>query len=222
MENFDNRSVKYMVAVIAIALIFVIIIGNAFKYLPDNESKNRVDSQESQQEEVVSDNYKNEEIQSEKYDNDEGYDDSYKDKYAELKSKKYDKFDRPVREEKDKYIEIENDNLSATSQNLSKPDIFDNAKKLRAEKKYETAIIEYLNIADISSDDEVKAQCYDEVATIYAVMKRYNQAITYAQKSCNIKPTGERTILLSRIYYQAGQKIKAEEKIQAMLQKGFE
>ena len=81
---------------------------------------------------------------------------------------------------------------------------------------------EYLNIADMHSDDEVKAKCYDEVATIYAVMKRYNQAIMYAQKSCNIMPTGERTILLSRIYYQAGQKIKAEEKIQAMLQKGFE
>lgn len=204
MGNFDIKSAKYLIAVIAICFIFLIAVGNAYKYLPDNNQKNNVTSEQ------INENNDYNNLTESQTESD----------YEEDSTTKKD-YSKNVKQFEDTDLDDENNSDKIVSDSKETVDVFLKPKELVKDKKYESAIIAYQDISEMTSDDETKAKCYEEISILYAGMKRYNNALMYAQKAYNLKPTTDRDILLCRIYYKTGQQIKAEARIQALVKKDF-
>lgn len=99
--------------------------------------------------------------------------------------------------------------------------VFAEAGKLKKEKQYVRAIEEYKNISTITNDVNTIAKSYEEIATIYAIVKRYGTALLYAQKAYNMSPSSSREMLLARLYYKTGDIDKATRRVNNVLQRDF-
>ncbi len=99
--------------------------------------------------------------------------------------------------------------------------VFAEAGKLKKEKQYVRAIEEYKNISTITNDVNTIAKSYEEIATIYAIVKRYGTALSYAQKAYNMSPSSSREMLLARLYYKTGDIDKATRRVNNVLQRDF-
>lgn len=99
--------------------------------------------------------------------------------------------------------------------------VFAEAGKLKKEKQYVSAIEEYKNISTITNDVNTIAKSYEEIATIYAIVKRYGTALSYAQKAYNMSPSSSREMLLARLYYKTGDIDKATRRVNNVLQRDF-
>ena len=73
-------------------------------------------------------------------------------------------------------------------------------------------------MTDVSAD---KALCYDNLALIYAVTKRYGSAIIAAQKAYNAQPNINREFMIARLYYKTGKIEEAQNRILYILRKEF-
>ncbi len=99
--------------------------------------------------------------------------------------------------------------------------IFVEAGKLKKDKQYVKAIEEYQKISTITQDTDTIAKSYEEIAAIYAIVKRYGTALSYAQKAYNMSPSSSREMLLARLYYKTGDMDKATRRINNVLQRDF-
>ena len=99
--------------------------------------------------------------------------------------------------------------------------IFLDAEKLKKDKQYVKAIEEYQKISTITNDTNTVAKSYEEIATIYAIVKRYGTALSYAQKAYNMSPSSSREMLLARLYYKTGDMDKATRRVNNILQRDF-
>ena len=99
--------------------------------------------------------------------------------------------------------------------------VFATAYKLRSEKQFVKALEEYKKIPELTSDSNLVARSYEETATIYAIVKRYGTALSYAQKAYNMSPSSSREMLLARIYYKTGEIDKATTRINNVLKRDF-
>ena len=95
------------------------------------------------------------------------------------------------------------------------------ADKLKKDKQYVKAIEEYQKISTVTNDTNTIAKSYEEIATIYAIAKRYGTALSYAQKAYNLSPSSSREMLLARLYYKTGDMDKATRRINNVLQRDF-
>ena len=98
---------------------------------------------------------------------------------------------------------------------------FFTAQKYKKEKQYVKALEEYKKISEITNDTATIARSYEEIATIYAIVKRYGTALSYAQKAYNMAPSSSREMLLARLYYKTGDIDKATRRINNVLQRDF-
>ena len=98
---------------------------------------------------------------------------------------------------------------------------FDNAIKLKNEKKYQEALNQFVEIAKNNNDDKLKSSCYEEISQIYALNKKYGTALSYAQKSFNLNPNTRRELLLARLYYKTGDITNATKRVNNILQRDF-
>ena len=98
---------------------------------------------------------------------------------------------------------------------------FDNAIKLKNEKKYQEALNQFVEIAKNNNDDKLKSSCYEEISQIYALNKKYGTALSYAQKSFNLTPNTRRELLLARLYYKTGDITNATKRVNNILQRDF-
>ena len=99
--------------------------------------------------------------------------------------------------------------------------MFLDAQKLKDEKQYVKALEEYKSILEKNIDSNTNARCYEEMAGIYSIVKRYGTALSYAQKAYSIAPSSNRELLIARLYYKTGYIDKATKKIDNILQRDF-
>ena len=220
MNKFDVRNIRFIGILLGICFIFIMVVVSAFDYLPQNTEEDYISSlikEENKQAESVSKDATdtsetNEEEQIEISDED---------------------IDEPVTKIQAKPkqdianiepLEIISDNEITSGENISAktPETpISKARALKSDKQYSSAIVEYENIIRTTSDPNLKATCYEEVATIYGIQRRYGSALSAAQKAYNLAPTSSREILLARLYYKTGDLNKATERVNNVLKRDF-
>lgn len=217
MDKFDIRSAKLISIIGLILFIFVMVIANAYKYLPSNtadipevnseinlpannsDNDNEYDSNES------------EATEEEAVNNDESRDNRKTAEPEDINSSG---------NEITPLENIDSDN-SISESNNSYEDIINNAKQFKEDKQLVKAISEYQKALNIAENSKQKAECYEEISTIYAISKKYGTALSYAQKAYNLYPSTSREILLARLYYKTGSTDKASDRINNVLRRDF-
>lgn len=217
MDNFDLGKAK-LVGIIAIILfIFIMVIANAYQYLP-SESKDIPDINT----EVNTTAQPDETTAEEKYTSDENT-------ANDETNYKEDPSDYNVAREtysSDRLTPLENvsydsdENISNT-QDKGYDETFANAGTLKEQKQLVKAIDEYKKAYSLAETTKQKAECYEEIANIYALTKKYGTALSFAQKAYNLAPSTNREILLARLYFKTGSTDKASERINNVLRRDF-
>lgn len=205
MNNFDIKSTRLLVFVVACCLIFVLALPFAYRNIPVK----KLDRNYSVTDQQIAAEMRRSNINS-----------SNQKDFVKLQENNIQKnlINKPEQ------INISDDNEISTDLMRNEPsnqNIFAEAEKLRSENKYESAIYEYEQLAKTTRDDDIKAKCYEEMALTYGSMERYGVAISYAKKAFNLSSTPAREILLARLYYKTGERTKAESLINAILNRDF-
>lgn len=225
MNKFDMQSAKFVSIIIGICFIFIMVIWNAFNYLPQKEVNNIATNQKINlpaDETQTENTQKDEEVQSDE--DTEG---------VEVKTDVLVKdidFQKKTKEPKLEPLEpifenTKDKNLSSGTdfQNYENPldTALNNAKNYSKEHKYASAISEYQKVISLTNDNSIKAQCYENIAKIYATSKRYGSALSAAQKAFNTEPSTSLEVLLARLYYKTGNVDKATNRINNVLKRDF-
>lgn len=240
MQKFDIQSAKFMGILIGICLIFMIVVWHAFSYLPeetktnkiqnevvvpddeedkqtDNEAEreeNKIEESDNMQANVAEDEYKEPDYKSIKYN-------SKREEYTPEKSNDKNPPElEPLDDRNLKETEL-NRNEEVVSHPETLEDTLSKAQEFRQGHKPISAIAEYQKAIKLTDNSSIKAQCYENIAIIYASAKRYGSALAYAQKAYNTMPTVSREILLARLYYKTGNTDKAESRVNSILRKDF-
>ena len=226
MNKFDVHSAKFLSIIIGICFIFIMVIWNAFSYLPQKTEDNVATNQEFNlpTDEDTEEKQASEEINSEE---------EIKEEYTEVKfdSRKHEKRQAMVEEtssdEPEPLESISEDGTNFENQDkeveTASPleQALESAKNYRQSHKYANAIAEYQKAVSLTDDNSIKAQCYENIAKIYANSKRYGSALSFAQKAFNTQPSTAREVLLARLYYKTGDVDKATTRINNVLQRDF-
>ena len=236
----ELKSKKSLGILILICVIFLILIIKAYSFLPDSNesSKNIYDSRNSQVEKAIQDNEAN--IEEEEENNEINNETIQKEQDEEIIRKERERQrieeieKRRIEEiEKKRFeninsqdTELKTDEMNALEQNEltieeQYNNLFTEASKLYTEKQYVRALEEYQKAANIVSDKELQAKCYEQMSIIYATVKKYGTALAFAQKSFNAAPTTAREILLARLYYKTGNIDKATTRVNNVLKRDF-
>ncbi len=224
MNKFDTRSMTFLGVIIGICFIFVMVVWNAFDYLPQDTADDSIAAlikeesvkQESPQKETVADDTEN--VSSE----DEISDDNIDEPVTKIAKKSEEDSIKPLEVIPDEEL-TSGEKISADSQEKENPEekLLRKAGTLKADKQYTAAIAEYENLIRTTNDTKLKATCYEEIATIYGIVKRYGSALSAAQKAYNLYPTSAREVLLARLYYKTGELNKATERVNNVLKRDF-
>ena len=222
MNNFDLESKKYMIILLAIFLAFALVVIKAFDYIPDEPQDGANIKQEqvlNVQEKPIKQKYTEEQEEQPEQTKKRGLNvdlrnhvDIIPEESAPLK------VSQPMELETIEPVNENSNNLSSEQQLELK---LLEVQKLVDTKQYVKALEEYKSIAESVSDTHTKARCYEEMANIYGIVKRYGTALSYAQKAYNTEPTSNREMLLARLYYKTGDLDKATKRMNNVLQREF-
>ncbi len=229
MDKFDIRSAKLIAIIGLILFIFIMVVANAYQYLPSENS------------DIPSVNNEinlpaDEDNNSEDSDNDSAYDNEEENSYDTRESRE------SVRRKENSSVSRNTDNESSYSNDNITPlenisddnnsnadsdsdrnfeDIFSEAKDLKNDKQLVKSISAFNDAAKVAETSKQKADCYEEIANIYAVAKKYGTALSFAQKAYNMSPSTSREILLARLYYKTGNADKASDRMNNVLRRDF-
>lgn len=230
-KYIEQNSKKFLVMLLLICVIFFVIIIKAFEYIPvaDDDaiaSRNNVEklNKPAENSDEQTDNI--EEKNEKKTLNINLTPDFVEkaDKKADANSEQ-----KPV-EQLESISELPSEAVSSNAQEEKVVELtpeekaekaFYTAQKYKQEKQYVKALEEYQKIPTITSDNQTVARSYEEIATIYAIVKRYGTALSFAQKAYNLSPSSSREMLLARLYYKTGDIDKATRRINNVLQRDF-
>ncbi len=225
MNKFDFQSAKFMGIIIGICFIFIMVIWNAFNYLPAKENNNVTTNQEIN---LPTDEEPQENAQTdEETQNDEDLEEADVKKDSTIKDLEAPKNTRDTKFEPLEPIseDTRDENSSSDSEISNNENPLDtalnNAKNYGKEHKYASSISEYQKAISLTNDNSIKAQCYENIAKIYATSKRYGSALSAAQKAFNTEPSTSREVLLARLYYKTGDVDKATNRINNVLKRDF-
>ena len=218
-EEFNSK--KFLILTLVVCVAFFVVIARAFQYIP-NQDNNRIVQPKIEDINSVSNSSSEEE---------ENATENEATTPAEEEQK------APVEKEKvsqkpsEELENIEDLPKEAAAENApTEPELtpeekaekaFFTAQKYKKEKQYVKALEEYKKISEITNDTATIARSYEEIATIYAIVKRYGTALSYAQKAYNMAPSSSREMLLARLYYKTGDIDKATRRINNVLQRDF-
>lgn len=225
MNNFDPKTARFSIIICGVLLIFALVINHAYKYLPQNDTIPEIQSVEDinsqrdyveEKEEEVVDNQPVETID-----------------YATKRDKKHTFEHEPItnnqeisEHERRELLEQEKAEQEIiptpqANETSSFQETLNNAKKSFVEKDYERAIETYKSAMALTDNKIELALCYDDLAKIYAMQKKYGSAIAFAQKAYNAQQTADREILLARLNYRVGNTERANELLKRSLQRDF-
>lgn len=209
MNKIDVKMLRALILVVLLFIVFGAAITKKTQYLPSKENPNMqsvVDVQPN--DEIINKDSNTENVQESANEN--------KSETVSVESKEVVSDTKSDLPELDKVTEnnseiIDNEAISP----------FDNAIKLKNEKKYQEALNQFVEIAKNNNDDRLKSSCYEEISQIYALNKKYGTALSYAQKSFNLNPNTRRELLLARLYYKTGDITNATKRVNNILQRDF-
>lgn len=217
MNNFDLGSKKYMIIILAIFMAFALVIIKAFDYLPDSQDEANVAdinrAVEMRNQPMVQNTEESQEEQTDKKEFNVDLQSSVNVPEEARPSAPA----QPEELEKIEPVEESSNNLSAEQQLELR---FLTAQKYKDEKQYVKALEEYQSIA-AAANSHTQARCYEEIANVYGIVKRYGTALSYAQKAYNMEPTSQREMLLARLYYKTGDLDKATKRMNNVLHREF-
>lgn len=227
MNKFDMQSAKFVGIIIGICLIFVFVIWHAFSYLPESDKTNKTQNEVivPSDEDENSDDDSEEVSQEQEESSEELKEDEYKEPNYKTAERKKDDV-KPADEDKLEPLEpIEEDETKNSADKEQEDnileDVLNKAKEFRLNHKPISAISEYQRAISMTADVSIKAQCYENIALIYASARRYGSALAAAQKAYNTSPTVSREMLLARLYYKTGDTEKANIRVNNILRKEF-
>lgn len=219
MNNFDIGSKKYTIILFAIFIAFVLVIIKAFDYIPEEQDVQNP----AKVTQALSRNYQVEQnVQKES-------EEQIADEETENRELNIDlRNDVDIPKEVEPAESTPTEKLEQLEENSAKVSVeqdvesrFMLAQKYRNEKQYIKALDEYKQIVESESDVHVQARCYEEMANVYGIVKRYGTALSFAQKAYNMEPTTNREMLLSRLYYKTGDLDKATKRMNNVLKREF-
>lgn len=237
MNKFNLESAKFVSIIIGICFIFIMVVWHAFDYIPAKDSINNsvgeivVPADEEPQEERVEE----EEPVEENAEEDQFVEETSTNE-PDIKKEVYDKEVVETRDARLKPLDpIDEENLkkdeqlkdSIYSQEVVREEssplevALNKAKDAKDNRQFTVAVTEYQKAISLSEDDRLKAQCYEEIAIIYAKSKRYGSALSYAQKAYNMVPSTAREVLLARLYFKTGDVDKATTRVNNVLNRDF-
>lgn len=215
MNKFDLNSAKFISIVIAMCFIFIMVVWHAFDYLPSEVPNSTLPDLNSQQ---TTDLQANEN----KKENEEGEKEEKLENVVERVEELVAVKKEPKQVEIEPFEKIYNETPET---NLEETNNFDSdlnkARNMVNQKLYSEAISEYQNIISNSNNKLLQAQCYEEVAIMYASLQRYGSALSAAQRAYNTSPSISREVLLARLYYKTGNIDKATTRINNVLRRDF-
>lgn len=237
-KEIYSNSKKFLILLIVICVVFFIVVAKAFEYLPDSEAnksvikhadiedinKPRAIEENNSQPEEEEASAKQEDLNVTLNVQDEAPEINNNETPAAVSSKE------PGMPEPTESMEIISDTNGEPIAEPAAPALtqeeqtelsFANAKKYKEQKQYVKALEEYKKILASSPDTNTRARCYEEIANVYAIVKRYGSALSYAQKAYNLAPSSSREVLLARLYYKTGDIDKATTRINNVLQRDF-
>ncbi len=229
-KYIESNSKKFLIMLLLICVVFLVVIIKAFEYIPVTDkdaviSRNNIENinkPASDSEETASENENTENVEKKTLDINLTPDFVEKPKTEPLKEEK-------VVEPLENITDLPKDAVEANSE--AKPveltpeekaeKVFITAQKYRKDRQFVKALEEYQKIPTITNDTATVARSYEEIATIYAIVKRYGTALSFAQKAYNMSPSSSREMLLARLYYKTGDIDKATRRINNVLQRDF-
>ncbi len=229
-KYIESNSKKFLVMLLLICVVFLVVIIKAFEYIPVTDkdaviSRNNIENINKpapDSEETASENENAENVEKKTLDINLTPDFVEKPKTEPLKEEK-------VVEPLENITDLPKDAVEANSE--AKPveltpeekaeKVFITAQKYRKDRQFVKALEEYQKIPTITNDTATVARSYEEIATIYAIVKRYGTALSFAQKAYNMSPSSSREMLLARLYYKTGDIDKATRRINNVLQRDF-
>lgn len=240
MHKFDMQSAKFLGLLIAIFFIFIIIVWHAYSYLPQKDTNFQKQDELISSSNTMPDSYEQNSLpENESREEFENQKIVAEDEYKEpIYNKNIDNSDISARNTNDKNHSSADELEPLTSINEESANsqrdseikdsetdpllaALNNAKEFRLNHKPISAISEYQKALSLTNDSAIKAQCYENIALIYASARRYGSALSSAQKAYNSYPTVSRELLLARLYYKTGDSVKANERLQSLLRKDF-
>ena len=229
-KYIESNSKKFLIMLLLICVVFLVVIIKAFEYIPVTDkdaviSRNNIENinkSAPDSEETASENENAENVEKKTLDINLTPDFVEKPKTEPLKEEK-------VVEPLENITDLPKDAVEANSE--AKPveltpeekaeKVFITAQKYRKDRQFVKALEEYQKIPTITNDTATVARSYEEIATIYAIVKRYGTALSFAQKAYNMSPSSSREMLLARLYYKTGDIDKATRRINNVLQRDF-
>lgn len=220
MDKFNLESAKFVSIIIGICFIFIMVIWHAFDYLPKNDTSisGAVDIEQISKIEDTTAMNSEEKVVMEKK--------TTEPVIIQSPNKETPKQDVVVEQqykaEEIKPLEpLETIDMSdvTSEKSLQLKEFFDNAENYKRNNQLVSAVNEYQKALSVAEDAETKAQCYEEIALIYANIKRYGSALSAAQKAFNMSPSTPREVLLARLYYKTGDIDKASKRIDNVLKR---
>ena len=210
MNKFEFLQKKSFLIVLLLCLLLVFITAASFKYSKPKTINNNNKPQQEYVRELTDDDSTEQDNNSIRQENDTNSSEEIQNK------KEVDSDD--TSDKKQDISELKTINTDDNDNDLSP---YDKAEQLLEEEKYESAVYEYQQIANNSSDSYEAADCYQKIATIYGYMKRYGTALSFAQKAYNNAPSNEREFLLAKLYFKTGSVEKAYEHVNNIFKRDF-
>ncbi len=211
MKKYNLESAKFLIIISAMCLIFIWVIWQAFSYLPKNESeKVYLDDDVTT---ISFNSIADKDITEQKMEELEETDKIEKAEDVSLKE---------VTEKKEYKYELITDNDLKENINIDESKNFiRDAKIAKAELKLDEAIQAYENAVLATKNNETKAECYEQLAILYAKKEKYELALNLAQKSYNLDQNLEREVLIAKLYYKTGDTNRGLVRMNNILKREF-
>ena len=224
----EYSSKKYLILLAVICIVFVFFIAKAFDYLPDKSVENHYSAINTQMQENVNtiDNNQQPVQQEENYDTNRhksGHIDFMPKPERERKYRnthEFEEINAPRGTYEEQVPVVNNNSISESPEERAIKSLL-KANRFKLDRNYDDAIAELQNISAITNDNELLAISYEKIAELYATLRRYDTALSFAEKANATFPSVNREMLIARIYYQSGDTENAVTRMNGLLRRGF-
>lgn len=222
MNNFDLGSKKYMIILMALCLILVLLVVKAFDMAPSSDKENYTPAANAPVANTVPETANSVNTNSSVQTDEPVAQEEQTSTIEQTQNANAEPTEgiTPIDGASENAAAVE-DGERKLAQDEELELQFYNIEKYVKNSQFDRALAEYNAILKDAPNVDITARCYEEMAKIYGVTKRYGTAISYAQKAYNMSPTSSREMLIARLYYKTGDKQSAEERISNILEREF-
>lgn len=219
-NNFDFASKRSLLILLFIFLVFFLLIGKAFDYLPKDQdvmsnqdilNMNKMANLNNKNKEDISDSNEVTDNETTKNDSEaEPQQEELKENVEVEKSNENKTEIQMIPTEGlvpiDDSINTQGDKINVNNE-ISKNEVQEKlakAKSLKQNNEYDEALVVYKEILTKESSKDILETCYDDMANIYITQKRYGSAIISLQKANKISYSSSRETLIKDLYEKSG------------------